>query len=428
MSREATGSIRWRGKAAQFRITIAGKHYAVPIRCHGADEARDRCVLLTSVGRRLHASGHGADTQLWLANIAGAADGKDLDDLLDGLDDLCAGRVELRDVAKSGTFAALAERWTSGELARLYRDHIKAIDHRANKSYLNSHILPHVGGVPVVAFTEEHGALVMSKLPDGLEVTTRRHVAQIMSRLMSLAVWPLKLIQTNPLPRGWLPPIPKGRAKGWLYPDEDARLLACRDIPLSWRVFYGFLHREGCRRSEAILLRWLALDLVRGTIHLDVNKTDEPRMWALDAGTVAGMRAWQAMVAPEDLSEHVFLDESGEPMDGVDKHFAARFRRHLQAAGITRSELFVRSAHRQPIRLHDCRATFITVSLAGGRSETWVQDRTGHKSSVMINRYRRAARTLEELRLGMKDFLPLDQAIPEFREPAAEGKRLRLVR
>ena len=45
------------------------------------------------------------------------------------------------------------------------------------------------------------------------------------------------------------------------------------------------------------------------------------------------------------------------------------------------------------------------LALAIGRSEAWVADRTGHKSSVKINRYRRAARTAAELGLG--DMLPL---------------------
>ena len=56
-------------------------------------------------------------------------------------------------------------------------------------------------------------------------------------------------------------------------------------------------------------------------------------------------------------------------------------------------------------------ATMITIALAMGRSETWVADRTGHKSSTMINRYSRAARTAAELGLG--DLTPLDVAIPE---------------
>jgi len=88
-------------------------------------------------------------------------------------------------------------------------------------------------------------------------------------------------------------------------------------------------------------------------------------------------------------------------------------REILKAAEVTREALFESSDKRHPVRAHDLRATFITVSLANGRSETWVADRTGHRSSQMINRYRRAARTLAELGLGQ--LTPLDQAIPELR-------------
>ena len=50
---------------------------------------------------------------------------------------------------------------------------------------------------------------------------------------------------------------------------------------------------------------------------------------------------------------------------------------------------------------------------------------TGHRSSVMINRFRRAARTWAELRMG--PLSPLDDAIPELRSPhdgpSEEGER-----
>jgi hypothetical protein len=92
-------------------------------------------------------------------------------------------------------------------------------------------------------------------------------------------------------------------------------------------------------------------------------------------------------------------------------------RGHLRRAGIDRPELFESSDIRLQIRLHDLRATFITIKLANGRTETWISDRTGHKSSTQINNYHRAARTVAELGLG--DFAPLDEAIPEFREGAA---------
>ena len=98
-------------------------------------------------------------------------------------------------------------------------------------------------------------------------------------------------------------------------------------------------------------------------------------------------------------------------------HLADELRADLKAAGVTRPALFERSDTRRPLRVHDLRATFVTVSLANGKTETWVADRTGHRSSAMINRYRRAARTWAELALG--PLTALDEAIPELSLPHA---------
>jgi integrase len=88
---------------------------------------------------------------------------------------------------------------------------------------------------------------------------------------------------------------------------------------------------------------------------------------------------------------------------------ADQYREHLLAAVITRPVLFEQSKSRQRVRLHDTRATFVTVSLANGKSEAWVQDRTGHKSSTMIAKYRRAARMAAEV--GMGEFARMDEAV-----------------
>ena len=83
----------------------------------------------------------------------------------------------------------------------------------------------------------------------------------------------------------------------------------------------------------------------------------------------------------------------------------------LKDAGVTRMQLFERSNKRLRLRAHDLRATFVTLSLANGKTEDWVRTRTGHKSSLMIARYRRDAHTVEELGLGWLH--PLHEAIPE---------------
>lgn len=59
--------------------------------------------------------------------------------------------------------------------------------------------------------------------------------------------------------------------------------MACAAVPLCWRVLYGFLDREGPRLSEAARLTFADLDLERGVIMLDENKTDDACAWARTA-------------------------------------------------------------------------------------------------------------------------------------------------
>jgi integrase len=296
------------------------------------------------------------------------------------------------------TFAQLGEAWTSGRLAVEHPDHIR-VKRSAHKDAERLVVLcKTIGDVPVRRFVLADAKRAMAALPKGLASATRRQYAQVIGRLLALAVYPLELIPSSPLPRGFLPKVTRTRATAWLYPADDAALLACECVPLGRRVLYGFLAREGLRCDEALSLTWTDLDLARGVIRLDENKTNDPRAWALSPGVAAALERWR---------EHV----SGELVFTVDNEarLAEAFRADLAKAQVNRPELFVRSAARRPIRAHDLRATFVTLALANGKTETWVMDRTGHRSSVMINTYRRAARTAAELGLG--ELAPLDGAL-----------------
>ncbi len=90
-------------------------------------------------------------------------------------------------------------------------------------------------------------------------------------------------------------------------------------------------------------------------------------------------------------------------------HLANHLRADLATAKVTRPELTAKGPTRRPMRVHDLRATFVTLALAAGKSETWVMDRTGHRSSVMVGVYRRVARTAAEL--GVRELAPLDSAV-----------------
>ncbi len=82
---------------------------------------------------------------------------------------------------------------------------------------------------------------------------------------------------------------------------------------------------------------------------------------------------------------------------------------------MSRAQLFKATRTRDPYDVHAHRGTFVTLALAAGRTETWVTDRTGHKSSQMVRNYKRVARTADELELGW--LKPMHEVIPELIGP-----------
>ena len=305
------------------------------------------------------------------------------------------------------TFDEFGRLWTSGGLAALYPGHVKPKDTIEGDIQRLAFMKPLIGDVALIDFRVEHGEKVLAALPKDRSQATLRHYGQTIDRVLSLAVYPGKVLAANPLPEGFLPKLGPTRAKAFLYPQEDEALMSCADVPRERRILYGVLGREGMRYGEAASLQWSDLDLEKGVVVLDQTKTDDPRSWRLADDIVRALDAHRVGHPDPSPSGRVFLDENGAPFEG--KKLAARFRADLELAGVNRPQLFERSAERLPIRVHDLRATFVTLALAIGRTETWVCDRTGHKSSAMIARYKRPSRVAAELNLGW--FRPLDECL-----------------
>ncbi len=427
MARQATGTVferpagEWR---ARFRWN--GRTKTVHLRrCHTQKEAEHHRDFIADQLKRLR----DADQDEFipkLLELAAAATAAKLDRVRGGVDAIVAG-----DYSKPGdspelddgpTFRDFAESWTSGELHQQHPDHVKVKKTVCDDIYrLQKHIYPVVGSVPLKTFTLEHAEEVLRSLDDGLSAASRRQIAQLMSHVLKLAAYPARHIAQSPIPRGFLPKPSNNKAIQWLYPDEDRLLMKCKKVPLGHRLFYGVLAREGMRKSEAMELRWSDLDLERGTVRLDENKTDDPRTWMLDAGVSLALVLWKMHCEAErgkELpgDEQVFA-YGWKSVD--DTRAAAQFREHLKQAKVKRAELFAESRSRKPIRLHDLRATFVTLALANDKTEAWVCDRTGHRSSQMVNRYRRSARTAAELNLGA--LAPLYRAIPELSAKVPES-------
>jgi integrase len=384
------------------------------------EQAEARGNLLADLAKRFRAAGRINDPDaLKILNMAATC----ATSLLPGVENATSLLIGGQPQKKSTTpkFRELGNDWTSGKLHTLYPDQIKLKNTASDESHLAYLYEIDVGGmklgdVPLELFTLDHAEAAMRQLPKRVKrPAARRQYAQCLSRVLSMAVYPCRYIKASPLPaRGFMPKAGRPPAYPYLYPDEDRKLLGApaEKVPLCYRVLWGFLAREGCRVGEACELRVAAgVDLERGVISIDKNKTGDARPWPLDPDVAIALRRWAAL---RDLKEGdlLFADDNGGPIIG--EKLSRTLRSHLKASGVTRAELLTAGTNRGRMRVHDLRGTFVTLSLAAGKSESWVADRTGHTSSVMINRYKRNARTAAEL--GFRQLDPLWSAIPELRD------------
>jgi integrase len=309
------------------------------------------------------------------------------------------------------TFRDLGQLWTSGELHRLYPDHVPAKASSDDDESRLGWLYQTIGDVPLAQFGLAEALLAMRSLPaTAKRPATRRQYAQAIAKLLKYATFPCQLINEYPLPPGFLPKLTKGDVVfPYLYPAEDLQLLRsapddvgfCRDADehFLFRLLFGTLNREGMRVDEALGMRWRNLDRDNGVIAIGTRKNGRAGTWPAAEGTL------DALWALRDCTKDGPFEKLPQ-----DEKYAARLRKMLLMAGVDRHALHNNEPGRRRLRAHDLRATFVTLALASGRSENWVSTRTGHMSSGQVNGYKRQAETAVEL--GHTEFLvPLDLAL-----------------
>jgi integrase len=423
MPTPSKGEIRFTDGTWQARVTLKGK-LRLSVRlpgCRTEAEAEARAQLLSEQARRLRKAGHieSRNAREMLTELGAARSKSAVRDALVVIAEMCGVDPNAIRQASAKTFREVGEEWTGGKLHARFPDQIEPIDQAINAKRLERGIYPTLGPIAINEVTREHCDETMRALPvkangKPLGKSSRRHYAQLINRILGLAEL-AGYIDRSPLPRKWLPkPGPKPRFP-ILYPAEDRTLLACTAIPLSRRLLWGFMHREGMRRGEPAVMTWSDLDLEHGTVNLDENKTDKPRWWVLAPGVSAALAAWKERRGDVQPDDRVFTDEHGRPLQ-LD-HIADVCRADLRLAGLTRADLYTQGPLKGHFGTHCFRRSLVTRSLANGVSEDWVRQRTGHTTDE-LRRYRQAAQSLAELSIGDVD--PLIAALPELdREPVA---------
>jgi len=434
MPRPATGSIYQSGGKWFAAITIQGKKHHFPLpSCSTSAQADARRERIAALAVRLRAAGHTEVVETVCRQIA-QADESRLPAVIQLAEGLLAGtekRAPARPVEPGGlrtgarlTVREFGELWTSNQLARRYRRRVKEIEHADNIWRLEKHVYPiffdgkRIGDTLLDEFTLDHADHVLAQptIPDG----SLRHVGQLMHRIFKLAVYPARVLERSPFPPAWLPEANPERARSYLFPTEDATLMAHTTIPLVKRIYIGMSNREGPRRGNLVVLEWsdLLLDFEDGAgyILLDRTKSGRDGKWQLDPGTAEALRRWRLLCPSERWVFPALAVPAARRISRTDRpmyvqQLGADLRAWLQECGVKRQKLFETTKHRIRLRAHDLRATFVTLALANGRPEAWVMQRTGHTTSAMLSRYRRDADSIMELNLGW--FTPLHEAIPE---------------
>lgn len=419
--RIATGNtFRSRGK---LYARVSSKLKRLCVAMPGLDDVQgaERAALLTTLASKLDGSGNETLTERIVTDAA-KADVRELAEIVATVERLVAGQLQrTASVPVGATFADVAKAWTSGDLARQHPDHVKvkktADDDRQR---LETYVVPLLRTVPMRSFSLDHAERVMAALPPTLRPATRRQVAQAMHRVAALAVYPLRQLKANPLPRGFLPKVDPADQRSQVkpYPDESDALVSCTDknIALGLRVFVGFLSREGMRHEEGESLRWRNVDLERGLVHPSTNKTGDVRKRPLRPDVVRALMAYKAHRGDPGPDAPVFVDDTGKRLRVSGEDLRAAYL----AAGVVRAELHAGSDTEDPSGFHALRGLFVTEALARGMTNEWCRRRTRHRSDAMLQRYNDEAKSW--LEAGLRPLADLDMLLaPAFAAGSAAG-------
>lgn len=430
MSNESTGgAYERRGKwFARVAVSSTDRRSKLLPGITSREAAVARAAAINGLVRQLRDAGRVEYIEKVIEQAA-AASAAELAELAGIVAGICAGTEKPKAKAlpeRVETFRTVLNNWTSGEIARQYPDYVERKRAWRDDTYRAKHVPDEFQKLPLVAWTVDTYEKVMASLPAHLGSGSRRHVAQLVHRVFELAVYPLRLVTVNPVPR--LPKVKQDRLLATLYPQDLAAVAACASVELGYRVLWSFLAETGWRISEATgrdepqdratgdtipALCWRDIDFAHERAFLSRTKTTEAVIVPLDEPTLEGLTAWKAISPRTAPADPVFVTMKGEPITVV--LAAETFRAHLTAAGITREtrpDLFPEGDEKKKrlaARVHDIRGLFVTASLAQGRSDTWVRERTRHETPQMLDRYRRNVPHFRKY----GPIVPMVEAVPE---------------
>jgi integrase len=276
---------------------------------------------------------------------------------------------------------------------------------------LRLHVKPRIGGLPLRAVTASALDVMYRDLeesgradgkPGGLSARTVRYIATIVGRALRDAVRQ-GLLLANPADRATPPSAKEAKAPEmhvWTGEHLAAFLGWSKDRGDDLHPLWLTLAMTGCRRGEALALRWGDLDvesarlsirrsagLVRTKgegeqILIGGTKTDKPRVVDLDPQTVATLKAYRSARAEISLSLVRTDALMFGTLDGQVRHPERTSRTWQSRMAQIGADRKVKNPP-PAIRLHDLRHTHASLMLGAGVPVRVVSERLGHASATI---------------------------------------------
>ena len=249
------------------------------------------------------------------------------------------------------------------------------------RAHVDTYLIPAFGCDTVSQLTvAQVERLAHDLAAKGLAAGTVQRILATLRSAMAHAVR-VGLIDRNPCTGVRVPSAVARPIRTWT-PDEAACFLGRLE-----RDIYGMLFHlalvTGMRRGELLGLRWSAVSLTGGFLHVETSRVavgnlvveGPPKSRAgvrsvfLDPGTIGLLGRWKALQAVDqdgevELDGFVFTDAHGRPL--TPWRVSRVFHRQVAALGLP------------VIRFHDLRHTSATLGLASGESLKEVSSRLGH--------------------------------------------------
>ncbi|SPO69511.1 tyrosine-type recombinase/integrase [Pseudomonas sp. JV241A] len=304
-----------------------------------------------------------------------------------------------------------------GEYAQLWLDSREIVDGTRNgyKSALNLYWMPHLALVRIDLLSTTRIRQIVSTTK-WTSPSVKRNALVKLSTILKAAVGD-GLILRNPAESVQLPKRSRKEIEPFTLDEANrvvARMYAGKHWPSSiYAAFYEFVFFTGMRLSEALALRWDAVDLEKRTAHVKrtvaLGKVVERTKTGKDRFVLLNERALHALEFARQYAErrklgkgkvtetpYIFPPSKNAEFVQQTSDLHHQWRPILKELGI---------GYRRP---YNCRHTYATICLMSGLNPAFIAQQLGHSVQMLLSTYARWINStsdwqeLEKLQIGLK--------------------------